>query len=212
MKKGNGIADKSVQNSLELGGGDVSSSVPANVATTPELRGMLAPVEDTQNKKSSGLPPILRSLLGQPNTPDFTPGAREEEHKMWLRRQRMAEFRLQEEKASLERKKQELEWRVISLKEELSGLTVTTAGMAREIDSALFMAPVEVGIYDESFFEHLKTVIISIRKKVNKARQWLSVHNARAAKKASKHPFMKQNNKMQVDAFQSGERQASFGN
>jgi len=66
---------------------------------------------------------------------------------------------------------------------EIRQLAKSMGDFSQEVQVAVAQAPVNPGIYHKNFFAHLKTVIASLRIKVESSSNWLAAANNRAGKK-----------------------------
>lgn len=82
---------------------------------------------------------------------------------------------LQEEAAS----KQQIQ----SILQEIRSLAKTVGDFAQEVQVATLQAPVNPGLYHKNFYAHLRSVIATIRQKVESSKNWLAAANGRASKK-----------------------------
>jgi hypothetical protein len=66
---------------------------------------------------------------------------------------------------------------------EIRQLAKSMGDFSQEVQVAVAQAPVNPGIYHKNFFDHLRSVIASLRKKVDSSNSWLAATNGRAGKK-----------------------------
>ena len=90
---------------------------------------------------------------------------------------------LQEEKAQIDKKTNELRLQLRAVMQEVYVLSKSTTDLGDEIELAAMQAPVEPGLYHVIFFEKLLEFIKSFRKKIDEAGIWLEAVNKRAQKK-----------------------------
>lgn len=91
-------------------------------------------------------------------------------------------LRAQEQQLS-QRQAQETKVQTAALSNELTELAKSTQTLARETQIAAMQAPVTPGVYHITFFEKLRSFIVSFRKKIENASLWLQASNQRSAKK-----------------------------
>jgi len=90
---------------------------------------------------------------------------------------------LEEEKASIDKKTNELRMNLSAIREEILILAQKTEGLAEETVIAAMQAPIEPGVYHVIFFEKLLEFMKSFSRKIEEAGVWLHAVNSRAAKK-----------------------------
>jgi len=90
---------------------------------------------------------------------------------------------LNQERAMIEKKTNELKIQLQAIMEEVVALSQSTSTLAKEVQIAAMQAPIEPGVYHVIFFEKLLEFIKSFRKKVDEAAVWLYSTNKRAEKK-----------------------------
>lgn len=78
---------------------------------------------------------------------------------------------------------QEVKLQVQALSSEIGQLAQSTNSLAKETKIAAMQAPVTPGVYHITFFESLRSYIVSFRKKIENASLWLQASNQRSAKK-----------------------------
>lgn len=91
--------------------------------------------------------------------------------------------RLQDERLVFLRSEQESKKQIASILQEIQILAKSTGELAREVQVATMQAPANPGVYHRSFFEQLRSLIKSIKMRVQESRHWLATTNARAAKR-----------------------------
>lgn len=69
-----------------------------------------------------------------------------------------------------------------AVRKELQTLAASVKKLNQEIHTAVTETPVAVGVYHLNFFEHLKTVLKSLREQVEDSRTWLSAFMTRKKK------------------------------
>lgn len=89
----------------------------------------------------------------------------------------------EEDRALNERKSGELKIQLHAIMQETVTLAASTKDLAQEIEIAAIQAPANPGVYHTIYFEHLLEFIISFRKKIENAGNWLQATNRRANKK-----------------------------
>lgn len=167
----------------------------------------------TSNVLVGTIPDMLRSIMGQPILQvDMDPAKRNQEAQMWKKRYQMKEMQRQQETAQLARKEQEQTQRVEQLRNELRMVTVSVSKFAHEAEQTVFQAPADAGTYHEHFFTQLLSFLKSLRRRINKSRQWMAAHNARSSKKKGLWGIAQtKKGHLKVDTFASNERSSSFG-
>lgn len=81
--------------------------------------------------------------------------------------------------------KDEMETRkkIDEIRVELQKLSQSVHGLHQEIETAVMEIPVNPGVYHLNFFEQLKSMMLSIREKVDDSRIWLAAWNGNTKKK-----------------------------
>lgn len=158
------------------------------------------------------LPDALRSILGQPATTDLDPRKaqeRQSDAEYWHKRFHASEIQRQEEKALIQERQRHLEYRIVQIREQIQQVSESVTKFDKQIQVTTFnvMNAQNSDVYTEHFVTQLVTFLIQIQKRIDKAAHWLALHNKRAGQKG---PFFMRGNHMQVDAYQSQERQVSF--
>ena len=90
---------------------------------------------------------------------------------------------LNEEKARVQQRTNELRMQIKALMDEVKALADSTADLGNELKIAAMQAPVDPGVYHVQFLEKLISFIKSFRKKIESASVWLHTANQRAQKK-----------------------------
>jgi hypothetical protein len=90
---------------------------------------------------------------------------------------------LQEEKALVEKRSNELRLQLKALQEEVSILAKQTRDLGLETEIAIAQSPPDPGIYHVRFLEKLLEFIKSFRKKIEEGYIWLHMLNNRSRKK-----------------------------
>lgn len=68
------------------------------------------------------------------------------------------------------------------IREEILKLAKSMGDFAQEVQVATMQAPVNPGLYHKNFYSHLKSVISTLRMKVESSKNWLAATNGRAKK------------------------------
>jgi hypothetical protein len=113
----------------------------------------------------------------------------------WLK-QREEEIRAQERakrrhqelltaKPLFDRQAEETKAQIKAIQDELRALAKDMAGLGSSLQQAIEEEIVNPGTYHVSFFEKLRTFIVSLRKQVNESANWLEASSARKAAKNS---------------------------
>jgi len=89
----------------------------------------------------------------------------------------------QKEEIIFSAKEEKTKNEIKSLQEELKCLATDLGDVAREVQVAAIQEAVDPGQYHVTFFEHLKKLIISIKKKLSDSKSWLQTANQRADQK-----------------------------
>jgi hypothetical protein len=102
----------------------------------------------------------------------------ESEYSRHLVRMREQEYNrlLQEEAAAKSQ--------IQNIQQEIRSLAKSLGDFAQEVEVATIQVPVNPGLYHKNFYDHLKSVISSLRQKVESSRNWLSSANLRAQKRS----------------------------
>ena len=90
---------------------------------------------------------------------------------------------LEEERILVERKGAELSLQINAIHAEVMKVAQLTPNLSREIQIASFQAPVHPDVYDKFFLTRILEFILSFRKNIESAHEWLSTANGRASKK-----------------------------
>jgi len=94
-------------------------------------------------------------------------------------------FRIrQEERLVFKQEEQRTQLQIKAIQEELKKLVESTKELVKEVEIASKLEPVEPGVYHLNFFEKLKQLIISFRKKIEDSASWLSLFNQRAKRRS----------------------------
>lgn len=91
--------------------------------------------------------------------------------------------RLQEERLLFLRSEAESKQQITAIQAEIQMLAKSTGELAHEVQVATFQAPASPGVYHRNFFEQLKSLIKSIRVRVQESKSWLAAANSRASKR-----------------------------
>jgi hypothetical protein len=94
---------------------------------------------------------------------------------------RLEEIR-KEEQIVFSAKEQETKSRVESLMMEIRKMSEAVKNLEKQVDITSFSAPVNPGIYHETFFEKLISFIKTMTKNIKNSSLWLSTFNSRAKK------------------------------
>jgi hypothetical protein len=89
----------------------------------------------------------------------------------------------EEEHARLVRQEAQTKEQITAIQQEIALLAKSTGELAKEVEVAAIQAPVNPGIYHKNFFAQLRSLIRTLRQKVQDSSQWLAVTNSRAAAK-----------------------------
>jgi hypothetical protein len=108
-----------------------------------------------------------------------------------------AETVRREELVVFSAKEQETKNKVNALINEVKNLSKAVSKLETQIDTAASIAPVNPGVYHETFFEKLISFIKSMTKNINSASNWLST----SSNKAKKNPYYWQQVKKQGSNF-----------
>lgn len=93
-------------------------------------------------------------------------------------------FRIrQEERLVFKQEEQKTRLQIKAIQEELKKLVESTKDLAKEVEIASKLEPVEPGVYHLNFFERLKQTIVTLRKKIEDSATWLSLFNQRAKRR-----------------------------
>ncbi len=164
------LTDNFIEKLRELGsdvGGSVAQDVIEGIPSTA--------VDQITDRKKSG---TLK--------PNETINFEENQKKEQLRQQLNREFfRIrQEERLVFKQEEQKTRLQIKAIQEELKKLAETTKDLVKEVEVAAKLEPVEPGVYHLNFFEKLKQIIITLRKKIEDSASWLSLFNQRAKKRS----------------------------
>jgi len=146
---------------------------------------------------------ILRGLEVKPSqqtTPDYSPKQKgelkpnqtislEEKNKI-IRKERLFRQIQKEfwdlkgqEKVLFNQKERKTKLQIEALQEELKKLAASTKNLTKEVEVAAIQVPVEPGVYHLNFFEKLKQLLVSLKKKIDESATWLAALNQRTEKR-----------------------------
>ena len=92
--------------------------------------------------------------------------------------------RLSEEHRTLFlRQEAEVTKQIQSIQNEIALLAKSTGELVKEVQVAAIQAPVNPGVYHQNFFEHLRSIIKSLRLKAQDGKNWLASFNSRSSKR-----------------------------
>ena len=101
--------------------------------------------------------------------------------------ERKAEIRFNnrflEERLLFLRSEAESKQQITAIQAEIQMLAKSAGELAHEVQVATFQAPANPGVYHRNFFAQLKSLIASIRVRVQESRHWLAATNSRASKR-----------------------------
>lgn len=171
-------ASDSILETLRDIGGDTASAVKKDIfeGISGDFFNQMFGYERRGQKASGDLMP------GQSIEFDSVLEEQKEENKI-LKAQLAQEQSLRKQEQSLvSRQSQELKVQIQALATEVTELAKTTQGLARETKIAAIQAPANPGIYHVTFFEKLRSYIVSFRRKIENASLWMQSYNTRSAK------------------------------
>lgn len=90
----------------------------------------------------------------------------------------------QEERLVFKQEEQKTRLQIKAIQEELKKLAESTKDLAREVEIASKLEPVEPGVYHLNFFERLKQTIVTLRKRIEDSASWLALFNQRAKRRS----------------------------
>ncbi len=90
----------------------------------------------------------------------------------------------EEEQAQLRRNEAQLREQITSLQQEIRKLASSMGEFAQEVQAATSQAVINPGIYHKNFFHQLRSVIVTMQKRVNESKHWLAECNSRGKKKS----------------------------
>lgn len=93
--------------------------------------------------------------------------------------------RLQEERLVFLRSENETKKQIQSIQQDIHAFAKSAGDLAQQVQIATLQAPVNPGIYQKNFFEHLRSIIKVLRQNVESSQNWLAAHNSRATKRGS---------------------------
>src|SRR3989344_7927868 len=96
---------------------------------------------------------------------------------------RLSQMR-QEDEARTRKQTEVITQQIKTIQEEVKTLAKSACEFSHEIEVATFQAVRNPGVYHQSFFSHLRTIIVTMRKRVTDSRHWLAEFNGRARKKS----------------------------
>src|SRR5258708_21038044 len=113
---------------------------------------------------------------------DAMSGKKEAQDKQ-LKQVRFEKRILEEEKAVIEKKNNELKLRLHAIAQEIQGVVLSTPKLARQVEVASLTATNAPGIYHVMFLEKILEFLISFKENIESASAWLGATNKRANKK-----------------------------
>ncbi|CAN5328570.1 hypothetical protein BH10PAT1_BH10PAT1_3820 [soil metagenome] len=90
---------------------------------------------------------------------------------------------LEEEKAAIENKSNDLKLRLHAITQEIQGVVLSTPKLARQVEVASLTATNAPGIYHVMFLEKILEFLKSFKKDIESASNWLAATNKRANKR-----------------------------
>ncbi|HLD92387.1 MAG TPA: DUF5660 family protein [Patescibacteria group bacterium] len=178
-KKGKFIENKNVLETINSIGSQTVNTIKDEAKATSEefFRQLLGEQRKLQQKKSTELP--LGKTL---NMNEFVSGETKKTQK--LEEQIFFERRLfNEEKQETQKRIQELRVRLQAIQMEASKLVASTVNLSENVKVAVMQGSVSASEYQIGFFESIVQMIVSFRKKIDNAVDWLQNSNKRAEKK-----------------------------
>lgn len=156
---GKSVSDEIISQAKSVVSEDIPESFGANTSGTLKPNEAFS-LNDVQSAEKSGF------------------NRAESEFTQRLSQMRQMEYNrlLQQESAS---KKQ-----IQGIREEIAKLAKSMGELAQEVQVATLQAPTNPGIYHKNFYAHLRSVIASLRAKVESSKNWLHASNSRAGKKS----------------------------
>jgi len=88
----------------------------------------------------------------------------------------------EQERARLIRSEAAAKEQIKALQEEIRSFAQSVGEFAQEVQIAASQAPVNPGVYHKNFFLHLRSLIQSLRQRVESSRDWLHATNTRGKK------------------------------
>jgi hypothetical protein len=79
---------------------------------------------------------------------------------------------------------QQTKMQIQALQDELKKMAASTHNLAREVQVAVMQAPVNPGVYHQSFFEKLRLTIREIKKRIDQSASWLGAMNSKGKKQS----------------------------
>jgi hypothetical protein len=198
---GGGGGDKII-NPLEVGkvGKDVAGAVVSEVR---EVADEMTRVVTFEN--------VVGQLFGQPGAAVKTEQmAVSEQSEAWKKRFAQEKVMHKETLQLVERRRKEQKVRIQSVRQEIKVLSTSVAKWSAEVDRAVFEAPVDEGVYHESFFEKLLSFIKSLKARIDSSSHWVAMHNTRSVKKGVFWANAMKGGKLNQKYAFSGERKAAW--
>ncbi len=96
---------------------------------------------------------------------------------------RFERYLLEEQKAEIDKKNNELKLRLHAIAEEIKAVVMSTPKLAREVEVASLTATNTPGIYHVIFLEKILEFLRSFKENIENASAWLTATNKRANKK-----------------------------
>jgi hypothetical protein len=159
-------------------GGDTKKSFTNDLVKETGSEFMRQLLGLTPKKKFSGEIQKGESLVVN----DVFSGKKEEQEK--IKKQVRFERRiLEEEKAAITKKNNELKLRLHAITQEIQAVVISTPKLAHEVKVASLTATSEAGLYHVMFLEKILEFLKSFKKDIESASQWLAATNKRANKR-----------------------------
>lgn len=144
----------------------------------------------SNNQNSPRIQSFLESLKNRPPGQEgASPFANIESfgEKRRLEEQRRQEFfrsRTHEFNEVYSQTKQNEQKKILQIQEQLKQLAKSVEKLNRQVVQTVTNTVVEPGVYHETFFDHILSLITLLQKRVNESGNWLSMFNSRSKKKS----------------------------
>lgn len=93
--------------------------------------------------------------------------------------------RLQEERLVFLRSENETKKQIQIIQQDILAFAKSAGDLAQQVQIATMQAPINPGVYQRNFFEHLRSMIKILRSNVESSRNWLAAQNSRATRRGS---------------------------
>ncbi len=130
-----------------------------------------------------------KQTLQNPNSQpfNFVEFLRNRENKIRQQERSLAQQQRRTEKVLFDRKAEENKREILFIKEEIKKIIKTTQGISAEliaVEQSVMTTTVAAGVYEATFFDRLRKIIILARKRLEESKHWLEMFNNRNKQKS----------------------------